>query len=489
MTEQLPPLRNVTGRRVLAAFGGVLLLFAAALAVELVTLRRIAAAEDEVSRLDHAKHAGHMAAAEVRDQYIHQAHALIEFGPGHLEHYGRVRVAARDSILHLQTLADTDADRALAGEIARLAEQNDRDFQTLVVPAIRRGDRSGIADLGAKLETVVDQVVELNAQFNAGLEVRSGRAHDEAERLRRQAVAATIACFALAILLAAGLGLWLTHTIVQRMDSLRRGTRRLGAGDLDARIELTGRDEFAELAASFNQMAASLAQEQAALVRAQKLASIGQVAAAVAHELNNPLSVILGYTKLLRAEGGEVSEELRIVHDEARLCQRIVQELLDVARPHRLEVAPVELGELVREAVDRLADSGALSDRRVEVIARPPVVVTADAGKLRQVIANVVMNASEASPADGRITIDTSSDRDHGTLTVSDDGPGISAEIRQQIFEPFVTTKPNGTGLGLAIAHAIIEAHGGTISIKSSGAHGTVVSLQLPISAREEPRP
>src|SRR5262249_17860576 len=155
-----------------------------------------------------------------------------------------------------------------------------------------------------------------NAELNDALERRSNAARTRAEELRAQARFATIACFALAIALAAGLGLWLTRTIVRRVESLRQGARRVGSGDLAARIDLPGNDEFSELAASFNQMAASLANEQAALVRSQKLASIGQVAAGVAHELNNPLSVILGYTKLLRAHPGPHAEDLAIIDDE-----------------------------------------------------------------------------------------------------------------------------------------------------------------------------
>ena len=485
MAGETPPLRSTTGRRLLAAFGGVLLLFGAALAVELVTLRRIADAEADVERFDHAKHAGHMAAAQVRDQYIHQAHTLIEFGPAHLAHYTHVREATRDSIAHLEELADTADDHALTAEIARLATQNDHDFQTSVVPAILAGNRAGVAELGEKLEAVVDQVVAVNAKLNDGFEKRSRAARERAERLRGQAVVATIACFALAIFLAAALGLWLTRTIVRRVESLRRGARRVGKGDLEARIELAGHDEFAELASSFNQMASSLAREQAALVRSQKLASIGQVAAAVAHEINNPLSVILGYAKLLRDDPGAHADELRIIHEEARLCQRIVQELLDLARPHRLEVQSVDLADLAREAVSRLSDAGALRDRRIEVASDGAVVVAADAGKLRQVIANVLMNAAEATPDTGRISIDARIDHERGVLTISDDGPGIAAEVRDQIFEPFVTTKLNGTGLGLAIAHAIVDAHGGRISIASSADHGTVVSLELPIFVLE----
>ncbi|MEO8844315.1 MAG: HAMP domain-containing sensor histidine kinase [Kofleriaceae bacterium] len=484
MADDGPPLRSVTGRRILTAFAAVLALFGVALAVELTTLHKIADAESEVARLDHAKHAGHMAAAQVREQYIHQAHTLIEFGPGHLGHYAKVVIATKESIAHLQAVAETDSDKRLAKQIADLAAQNDRDFMSTVVPAIARGDRDAVAKLGDDLETVVDRVVELNAQLNADLEARSVDARHRAESLRDRSVVWTIGCFALAICLSAAVGIWLTRTIVRRVESLRRGARRIGAGNLDARIELSGHDEFAELATSFNQMAANLAQEQSALVRSQKLASIGQVAAGVAHELNNPLSVIIGYTKILRSEAG-AADELRIIDDEARLCQRIVQELLDLARPHRLEIESVDLTQIAREAVERLQGAGALRDRSVRVIAKHPVVVSADAGKLRQVIANVVVNAAEATEATGTITIDAMATADLATLTVADNGPGIAPDVRDQMFEPFVTTKSHGTGLGLAIAQAIVDAHGGRISISSSPETGTLVALQLPVAAAQ----
>lgn len=489
MTSAPRPLPNVTGRRLLAAFGCVLLLFGAALAVELVTLQRIAAAEADVDRYDQAKHAGHMAAAQVREQYIHQAHTLIEFGEAHLAHYEKVVVATRAAIEHLETVAETPEDQQVAAEIARLAAQNDADFHDKVVPAIRRGERDDVAQLGDELEAVVDQVVDLNTRLNDDLERRSVAARERAERLRNQAVAAAIACFALAIVLAAALGLWLTRAIGRRIEILRQGARRVGAGDLSARIALSGADELAELGAAFDHMAESLAREQAALVRSQKLASIGQVAAGVAHELNNPLAVILGYTKLLRREPGAHAEELAIIDDEARLCQRIVAALLDLARPQRLDVQPLDLGKLAREAVERLADAGALTQRSVEVRADTSVVVPADAGRLRQVIANVVINAAEATAPNGRITIEARTDGDCGTLTVTDDGPGIAETVRGQIFDPFVTTKPRGTGLGLAIAQAIVDAHGGRIAVSSSGEHGTAVCLHLPRAHRPEVTP
>jgi signal transduction histidine kinase len=225
------------------------------------------------------------------------------------------------------------------------------------------------------------------------------------------------------------------------------------------------------------------------LRQTEKMATLGTLAAGVAHELNNPLSVILGYAKLLRAVPGPHADDVAIIESEARQCQRIVSELLDLARPHRLDVQPVDLATLAREAVDRLDDAGALHGRKVEVIANAPVVVPADAGRIRQVIANVVVNAAQATAPNGKITIDARSEPDAAILTIADDGQGIPADVLAQVFDPFVTTKAHGTGLGLAIAHAIVDAHGGRIWIASSTETGTRVSLQLPASPSAEVSP
>ena len=471
-----------TGRRLAVAFAAVLLLFAAAMVVELLTLQQIADAERDVARLDHAKHAGHMAAAQVREQYIHQAHSLIEFDTSHLGHYQTAVEATRRAVAHLETMAETPHEKELAHEIARLAEQNHRDFQTLVVPAIERGDRSSLSPLGEQLESVVGKVVAVNEELNADLERRATAASVHAAQHRAEAQRATLLCFGLAIVLAAAVGLWLTRSIVGRVERLRAGVRRVASGDLGARISLPGGDEFSELAEAFNHMTESLARNQEALVRSQKLASIGQVAAGVAHEINNPLGVILGYSKLLKkqAQPGQL-EELGIIEEEAVQCQRIVQGLLDLARPQQLDLADVDLAELAREAVGRLDEAGALDGRRVEIpAAEARAMVTGDAGKLRQVISNIVVNAAQATPVEHSVVIEASAGADGAVLTVADRGPGIPADVLPHVFDPFFTTKRKGTGLGLSIAQAITDAHGGRLDIDSAPGRGTRVSLRLP---------
>ena len=150
----------------MAAFAAILALFALALVVILVSLSRIGAADREVTRLDHAKHAGHMAAALAREQYIHQAHTLLEWNHSHLGHYAKVAARAKEATAHLRELADTDEAREQADEIARLVADSDRVFMTEVVPAVDREDRSAAPVLGEKIEGVVDEVVTINEDLN-----------------------------------------------------------------------------------------------------------------------------------------------------------------------------------------------------------------------------------------------------------------------------------------------------------------------------------
>jgi two-component system, NtrC family, sensor kinase len=465
-----------------AVFAAVLGLFAAALVVTLFTLGRLEQADREVAKLDHAKHAGHLAAAQVREQYIHQAHTIISWDFSHLEHYEDVVKETRQWTALLRALARSPDERRLADEIARLAEASDREFRAIVLPAIRANDRSAVQSIHERTQALVGRVVELNERLNRSLERRSLAARAQSEALRRRARMATMICFGLAIAIAAGLGFLLTRSILRPIAALRSGALRIADGDLEARIEVSGRGELAELGATFNRMAADLARHQRDAVRAQKLGYVGQLAAGVAHEINNPLGVILGYAKLLRRDGDR--EELRIIEDEAVQCQRIVQGLLDLARPPRLDLGDVDLGELARDAVDRLRDTGRLDGVKVRTPEHAPVITWADEAKLRQVVTNVLLNAAEATPQGGVVTVEAASLPDAGVLVVQDAGPGIPAEMLPRVFDPFFTTKPRGTGLGLAVSQAIMDAHGGRIEIDSAPGRGTRVTLRVPPAAR-----
>jgi two-component system, NtrC family, sensor kinase len=455
---------STVGRRLGAAFAAVLALFAAALVVMLVSLGRIGAAEEEVAALDHAKHAGHNVAALVREQYIHQAHTIIHNDLSHLGHYSATAAVTRDAAAHLVTLAHDPEETRLATAIAGAVIRADERFREHVVVGILRADQEVLRAMHDGMEHDVEQVVADVGRLNARVEARSEAARGRADDTRRRARLATVICFALASLLAAGVGILLARAIARPIAALRDGVRRVGAGDLTARVPEAGGEELEELGRALNQMTGDLARHQ----ETQRLASIGQVAAGVAHEINNPIGVILGYVKLMRREGDR--EELAIVEDEARQCQRIVQGLLELARPPRLEPVAVDLAELAREVIERMG-----ADVTVPAGLRAPA--RADEDKLRQVIRNVVSNAVDAvaGKPGGRVEISGGP----GVLEVIDNGAGMTDEVRRRIFEPFFTTKKTGTGLGLPMAQLLVEAHGGKLEVLPHEA-GTRVRIGLP---------
>jgi signal transduction histidine kinase len=238
-------------------------------------------------------------------------------------------------------------------------------------------------------------------------------------------------------------------------------------------------------------MAAALEDHQQKLLQSSRLALIGQVAAGVAHEINNPLGVILGFARVARARGESqpVSEPLRIIEEEARECQRIVQELLDLGRPVASGTSIIDLVEIVRETVDRLREINALGKRSVELPASTATaLVRADPAALRQVVANLVRNAVDATSETGVIALRLQQDGDFLELEVNDNGHGIAPDALPRVLEPFFTTKPHGTGLGLAICQVIANAHGGTLAVRSEGDSGTEVRLRLPTLKGTEDR-
>jgi signal transduction histidine kinase len=340
-------------------------------------------------------------------------------------------------------------------------------------------------------ERPVEEVVRLNTELNRSLEGESDVARKVADRIRERVRIAVIACFALAIAAATAVGFYLLRSISRPVAALRTGAARIGAGDLGARIELPGNDELAELGRAFDQMAKDLGHHQAQVLEAHRLASIGQVASGVAHELNNPLGVILGYVTLLRREAALADrEELRIIEDEARQSQAIVAGLLELARPVKLHESDVGLVELAREAASRVDDSGRAEGVEIVVSGDPALHVFADEGKLRQIVINLVGNAvdatREASATSPSIEVRCERRERRAWIHVDDRGPGIPPEIRERVFEPFFTTRPRGHGLGLAIARTLARAHGGDIEIAPRDGGGTRASLCLPLERAKE---
>ncbi len=222
------------------------------------------------------------------------------------------------------------------------------------------------------------------------------------------------------------------------------------------------------------------------LIKSERLASVGELAGALAHEIRNPLGSVVAAAKMLSAESPQAAEYdrpalLRVVTDEARRLDRILSDFLDFARPRAPLRQPHSLNGLVGEVVgtlrlDRLAGGKAVETRLDPTL--PPVPVDAD--QIKQVLWNVVRNALEATEPAGTLRIATGAEDGQVVVEIEDFGVGIPPERQARLFEPFQTTKRGGAGLGLAIAHRIVAAHQGAIDVTSEPGAGTRVRIRLP---------
>jgi PAS domain S-box-containing protein len=230
---------------------------------------------------------------------------------------------------------------------------------------------------------------------------------------------------------------------------------------------------------------------QQQLVQSGKLAAIGELAAGVAHEINNPLFAILGLTEFLLKEaepGSKALQRLELIQQTGLEIKEIVRALLDFARENAEERHVVPLEEVVQATVDLVRRTNA--HKGVELVDSYDAMgapVTASPNQLKQIFLNLIANARQAMPNGGTVRVDVHQDGDWVTATVSDDGPGIEAAVLERIFEPFFTTKRarGGTGLGLSVSLGIAEPHGGSLTASSEPGRGATFALRLPVATEE----
>jgi two-component system NtrC family sensor kinase len=222
------------------------------------------------------------------------------------------------------------------------------------------------------------------------------------------------------------------------------------------------------------------------LARMEKMASLGVLASGVAHEINNPMGVILGYASHLQGKLDENDANYHFVREikqESVRCVKIVQNLLNYARAPNLTKVPTDINVLLDQSIDFSA--GQTDMHKVALIkefGRNIPEVHVDRDQLRQVVINLILNAAAAMPQGGELVVATGVQNGSLLITFTDSGIGITEDDLKDVFEPFFTTKSKGTGLGLAISRQIVEAHLGTIEIKSVVAAGTTVVVRLPLT-------
>jgi signal transduction histidine kinase len=279
------------------------------------------------------------------------------------------------------------------------------------------------------------------------------------------------------------------------IKDLAKGTIRISRGDFSHRLAVRSQDEVGQLAASFNAMSEQLLQTQREkeeanrkLIQAEKLASIGRIAATIAHEIRNPLtSVKLNIQKLAQSEGqGEMEREhLALSQEGINQIEKFIKGFLNYTRVAELRLSRFSVEQILEESLKMLRQAFEQKQVRVDTLFEPGLPeMLVDGDKLREVFANVLRNALEAVDDGGRVQVTlsrTPGNQDRLRVRIEDDGPGIPTDVRDTVFEPFFTTKPTGVGLGLANARKILEQHQGTIRLGKTGGRGTALEIELPI--------
>ncbi len=309
----------------------------------------------------------------------------------------------------------------------------------------------------------------------------------------------------------------LYFSITRITDPLKKmvvATKKIAKGNLTHKVEINSRDEIGYLAECFNQMTEELkmANEkliewgktlekkveertkelrdmQAHLIQSEKLASLGKLAAGIAHEINNPLGGILIYSHLVLEDLPKNSphyENMKKIVKETTRCKNIVKGLLEFARPKEPEVSLTDINQLVDSSLSIMERQALFQNIKIkkEYSSELPKIIV-DSSQLQQVFTNIILNAAEAMDGSGTLTLVTSVDKDKKYIDVKfiDTGHGIKPEDMERVFEPFFTTKEvgKGTGLGLAISYSIIQKHGGKIEVESEVGKGSTFTVRLPL--------
>ncbi len=315
--------------------------------------------------------------------------------------------------------------------------------------------------------------------------------------IKSQTILAFFSIALVGIVISTFISILISQKITTPIKQLVNASREIAQGNLNPNVEVTSHDELGELAIAFNTMSTRLIEREEKLkeftkskiMESEKLAIVGQLAANVAHELNNPLVGIITYSHLLLEEtpaSDNATEFLNKIVIQANRCKDIVRGLLDFARQRKPDKTLFNINNLLRQCVSLLENQAIFHNIKVLLDLDEVPMVILDPSQVERVFMNIILNAAEAMDGKGDLNISSKFDSIEGMVEVqvSDTGPGISEENLEQIFDPFFTTKDvgHGVGLGLAISYGIIREHNGTTTVRSKLGEGTTFTVRLPVS-------
>jgi two-component system NtrC family sensor kinase len=289
-------------------------------------------------------------------------------------------------------------------------------------------------------------------------------------------------------ILAAIIAVPIARAITRPIADLVDAHQRLAQGDMTVRVDAYGSGEVGTLGRSFNSMAETLDNTQKELLQKERLASMGQLAAGVAHEINNPLGTILLFSEAALRDSADDDprrDDLRMIIGETTRCKNIVADLLNFARQHEILAQETDLHALLDRVITEVAHQTCFQRVTIARQFGPDLpLIQADAAQLQQVFINLLNNAAQAIEGEGTITLATRRlDSEWVQITVTDTGCGIAQEDLGKLFTPFFTTKPagQGTGLGLSIVYGIVKMHRGQITVQSQVGQSTTFAVTLPV--------
>ena len=374
-------------------------------------------------------------------------------------------------------------------------------------------DPSRIISLREKVGQLEELVAVLPSHMHSRLEALA----DDVRSQYRTAIVSAWMCAGLAVILLGTSIRMFYKWFAKPLQVLVEGSREVARGKFTHRVRLDTRDEMGELAEAMNAMTAQFQKTRDNLdrqvqertnqvVRSEQLASVGFLAAGVAHEINNPLASIAlcseslesRLTELLDKADASQTDDVKVAHDylqmiqrEAFRCKQITEKLLDFARMGDSQRHSTDLRELVAGVIEMVQHLGKFQDKTLVLTKGDPVIVQVNAQELKQVALNLITNGLESLDAEGMVRVTVDRQEDLARIVIDDNGCGMTEEVRKHLFEPFFTRRHTGqgTGLGLSITYRIVEEHEGTIEATSEGVgYGSrfVVSLPIQYSTKEK---
>jgi len=376
--------------------------------------------------------------------------------------------------------------RALSAEASAIERYLDEDRETLarLFDALKQDDLPSAEELRDQLVSRGNEALRQLLSLENRVNVHLDELMEAISRRERWTFSVLIIWALLSVALGVGMAFYVQR-VLRPLARIAERASAVSRGELIPQRVVATNDEIGELAIAFEAMVAGIAQANRKLLESERLATIGKMAAHVTHEVRNPLSSIALNLELLNDElepGSEAQTLHAAIGKEVDRLTELTEQYLSLTRRNRPRFEHENLGDVVAEAVEflRLSITRAGAQLQLEVDESLPNVWL-DEAQIRQVVHNLVRNARQAMPEGGRLRVAVQAVTDGVQLVIEDEGTGITPDVRQRLFEPFLTTKEHGTGLGLAISKQIVDAHGGSIRCEDNEPRGTRIVIEFPL--------